>query len=636
MTGFRLAVLFLGLTAAAVPLEAATVSGQVTDFLGQPVAGADLDFVLVATGDEYAPPNNADKTDVNGNYTVLVPPGVYDIFFVPPAGLALAAHVAGDVNLNVDQVVNVVLEEAWFVTGTVLRADTGEVATAGLDVDFEDLVTGEKLFTPRDSTDDQGVYDVAVPMGIYEVTFDGPRLCDCCAGGDGLGCDFGVCEDSVCNAIPSCCLVNWNAICDAAAADMCDCCGPQLAHGLIEEVSVDGLGGVSLPTITLDAGFLVQGEVFSSLGIPLAGADLNFMRAGTTENIFLKNDNANASGSYDMIVPGGVYDVEIHPPGVAPFASNLRTSVTIATDTDLGTHVLFPGPAVSGLVRDPDGLAIRAVDLDFNDSASGNGVPTAHDESDALGQYLVNVPPGTYDITYDPQVNYLLDETTSFAVGVASNTTLDVTLSYHDEDGDGVADLVDGCPFTADMAQPDQDLDGVGDACDNCPAVANPRQEDNDLDRLGDACDLDDDNDGIVDSLDPDRDGDSVPNFGDNCLEAHNPGQQDGDADGMGDACDPDDGEVEYLEARSSSGFVWRPESGATGYQVYRQRLPWLSLINYGKCFHDVASGNVLIERVLPGHGEGFAYLVTAVTLSGEGSLGRTSAGERPNLRSCP
>ena len=44
-----------------------------------------------------------------------------------------------------------------------------------------------------------------------------------------------------------------------------------------------------------------------------------------------------------------------------------------------------------------------------------------------------------------------------------------------------------------------------------------------------------------------------------------------------------------------------------------------------------------VIERTLPDPGESFGYLVTAVTLSGEGALGRTSAGEeRPNLRPCP
>ena len=42
-----------------------------------------------------------------------------------------------------------------------------------------------------------------------------------------------------------------------------------------------------------------------------------------------------------------------------------------------------------------------------------------------------------------------------------------------DADADGVADVLDVCPRTADPDQADADQDGRGDACDGCP-VANP------------------------------------------------------------------------------------------------------------------------------------------------------------------
>jgi hypothetical protein len=45
----------------------------------------------------------------------------------------------------------------------------------------------------------------------------------------------------------------------------------------------------------------------------------------------------------------------------------------------------------------------------------------------------------------------------------------------HDEDGDGVPDLSDDCPFLADPQQADRDHDGVGDACDPEPDL--PRQQ---------------------------------------------------------------------------------------------------------------------------------------------------------------
>jgi len=94
-----------------------------------------------------------------------------------------------------------------------------------------------------------------------------------------------------------------------------------------------------------------------------------------------------------------------------------------------------------------------------------------------------------------------------------------------DSDDDGLIDIFDNCPATANPGQEDADQDGAGDACDNCPSRANADQVNTDNDGLGDACDEDDDNDG-------------VPDTQDNCRLVANPGQADEDQDAVGDACD--------------------------------------------------------------------------------------------------
>ena len=51
--------------------------------------------------------------------------------------------------------------------------------------------------------------------------------CNCCAGGDGVGCDCQPCEDTVCGADSFCCNVAWDSICDGEAMSMCNCCPGQ-------------------------------------------------------------------------------------------------------------------------------------------------------------------------------------------------------------------------------------------------------------------------------------------------------------------------------------------------------------------------------------------------------------------------
>jgi cysteine-rich repeat protein len=84
-----------------------------------------------------------------------------------------------------------------------------------------------------------------------------------------------------------------------------------------------------------------------------------------------------------------------------------------------------------------------------------------------------------------------------------------------DVDGDGISDVSDNCPTTANPDQADRDSDGVGDYCDNCQSISNSNQADVDNDNWGNVCD--------------------------NCPNNSNGSQTDVDGDGTGDACDNDD-----------------------------------------------------------------------------------------------
>ncbi len=141
-------------------------------------------------------------------------------------------------------------------------------------------------------------------------------------------------------------------------------------------------------------------------------------------------------------------------------------------------------------------------------------------------------------------------------VSIDVSETVQTNDALGDSDGDGTNDLADNCPNLANASQADPDADRIGSACDNCPATANGpaeisvfgtgNQTDSDGDGRpgtqpptngtfgGDACDVDDDNDGVLDTVDgfcrthpEDYDGFED---GDGCPDADN------DLDGI---CDP-------------------------------------------------------------------------------------------------
>lgn len=134
-------------------------------------------------------------------------------------------------------------------------------------------------------------------------------------------------------------------------------------------------------------------------------------------------------------------------------------------------------------------------------------------------------------------------QATEVCNGIDDNCDGDVDEGMPDRDNDGIADCVDD----------DDDGDGIKDEADNCPFTPNKDQIDSDNDGSGDVCDGDEDEDGILD------DGDSngilsdhpcqtnqTKGCDDNCRVVRNGeddlwgAQSDIDNDGVGDRCDPD------------------------------------------------------------------------------------------------
>jgi len=123
-----------------------------------------------------------------------------------------------------------------------------------------------------------------------------------------------------------------------------------------------------------------------------------------------------------------------------------------------------------------------------------------------------------------------------------------------DIDGDGILNISDNCPETANADQTDTDGDGVGNACnndadqdgdewrndlDNCSTTPNPLQQDTDSSGIGDIC-----------NNDLDFDADEWEEELDNCISTYNPDQKNSDGDELGDVCDPYPANPNNYEAR--------------------------------------------------------------------------------------
>ena len=63
-------------------------------------------------------------------------------------------------------------------------------------------------------------------------------LCNCCSGGDDLGCDCQECEEIVCGVDDFCCELGWDGTCDNLATQLCTCC----TEGCTPEGDADGDG----------------------------------------------------------------------------------------------------------------------------------------------------------------------------------------------------------------------------------------------------------------------------------------------------------------------------------------------------------------------------------------------------------
>jgi hypothetical protein len=233
----------------------------------------------------------------------------------------------------------------------VVRNEAG-VGIGNVDLDLLDLCSGDNVFLVGDKTAADGSFSLVVNPGTYDLHATPPAAATVCAG------------------------------------DLQDL-----------TVTVNA----SLGVITLHPGARVSGTVRTASLSPAAGVDLKFVDRATDHRVFLTKSVTNASGQWSVRVPPGTWDIDFRPAAGALDADAERLGLVVgATDVSGLIDDLRAGFTITGTVRDRNNNRIKNVDLDVFDECSGHRVPTAHDNTNANGDYSIVLPAGTYTFSFDP------------------------------------------------------------------------------------------------------------------------------------------------------------------------------------------------------------------------------------------
>ncbi len=240
---------------------------------------------------------------------------------------------------------------AQFVEGTVV--DAKGLPVAGVDIDAFDLLAGGvEVPLSGDVTDIHGAFLTTLPAaGLYEFSFTAP--------------------------VPKKLL-------------------PRTLSNVAVAVTTD------LGDVALEQGATLSGRLVSPGLAPVGNVSVDVVDALTGLDAALLS--TNAQGIFSVLLPIGVYEVEIDPDG-SDFLGTLAPeafTVELATSKNVGSLVMRDGYVLSTRVVSAAGTPVQGVDLDVTDRFTGDDLFTPNDNSGPTGVLSVVVPAGRYDLELCP------------------------------------------------------------------------------------------------------------------------------------------------------------------------------------------------------------------------------------------
>lgn len=372
------------------------------------------------------------------------------------------------------------------VTGFVRDPNGNPVVAA--DLDFDDAITGRRLYTPGDNTDANGFYTVCVPNGIYNISYAPPRFTHL------LG--YQIFDETLINAFPQIDVtLNFGRVISGTVSDsagspigMVDLDADDLSTGAriytpndnSDSLTGDywivvpqgqyrirfqpaegtrwlGLQLNSVPAqsdTVIDAvlaqGMLLSGHVTNTLGQGLRNITVDLRHAGTGEKVFLSYNRTDSTGFHDFAVPTGLFTLRYEPPLGSRYVGVAIDSFAISGDTNRD-QVLESGWLISTFVHDSTGNPIHNADLDIIQESTGLKLFTPNDKTDSLGATIISLLSDTYTFRVNPPPGSIYDRLVLNGVNISADTSMDFTLAEVPKvnvtgrvinmAGDGLADI---------------------------------------------------------------------------------------------------------------------------------------------------------------------------------------------------
>ena len=369
----RLPLFLLLALASPSPLFADLIVGRVVDASGNGVPGVDIDVTTQSGSD---PTIFNDGTDANGFFSTTVPAGLFDVSFrppAPPASTALPALLTDVLVFGTTDLGVITLPAGVSIAGQLL--DEAGLPVPNVTVDVVDRATGAKVPANQNRSDLFGLFLVTSPPSSIFLEL-----------------------------------------------------GTGTAPGSLvsQRIPLTPTAALDLGTITLQTGYPLSGSITTQAGLPVAGLDLDVFDNATGLKLFTPHDNTDALGAFSILLPPGVYDLEICPPFSTLLVARDFEGLLFTGPLSLGVVPLENGAILSGTERDVAGTPLPTMDVDVTRTATQLSVVTCGDDTDASGVYSVIVPFDTLDVGFAPPGRHVTPaEDLHTGLVVTASTVLD-------------------------------------------------------------------------------------------------------------------------------------------------------------------------------------------------------------------